>query len=51
MTEQNELMTDQTNFITDNVVEVHHETIIPKTLFHKTDIALNYEIEIIMTDV
>ena len=51
MTEQKEMTTDQTNLTTDNVVEVPHEAIIPKIPFHKTDIVLHHEIEIIMTEV
>ena len=49
--EQNEIMTDQMNNTTDNVVEVHHETTnIPIITLHRTDIVLRHEIEIIMTE-
>ena len=45
------MITDQMNFTTDNVVEVHHETsIIQKITLHRTDTVLHHEIKIIMTE-
>ena len=41
MTEQKGMMTDQTNFTTDNVAEVHHEiNMVTKPAYHKKDVAL-----------
>ena len=51
MIEQKELMTDQPNIITDNVVEGHHETTsIPRRTLQRTDVVLHQKIGIIMTE-